>query len=133
MTDRETILRRFLEEARAVQFRPGRRDCALFAADWIAALTGVDPAARWRGRYRTMDEGRALLKADGYASPAEVGASMLVEGAGWMQARTGDVAVLIEEGNEAMGIVGGCHIHVLRPRRGLDVVPLDRAVRIYRP
>jgi hypothetical protein len=115
-----------------VHFQPGKRDCAMFAADWIKVLAGTDPAARWRGRYRSLDEGRALLAADGFASPSDVLAPLLIN-AGWMQARSGDVAVLIEAGEEAMGIVGGCHIHVLRPRRGLDVVPLDRAIRIYRP
>lgn len=133
MTDRALLLRRFLDARRTATFRPGTRDCATFAADWIAELTGTDPAAHWRGRYCSLDEGRALLLADGFASPAEVLHPILVAGAGWMQAQTGDVAVLIEAGEEAMGIVGGGHIHVLRPRRGLGAVPLDRAVRIYRP
>ncbi|WP_417726172.1 DUF6950 family protein [Roseovarius sp.] len=133
MTERDILLRQFLDARRGTAFRPGLLDCALFAADWIVELTGVDPAADWRGRYRTIEEGRALLAADGFASPAEVLASMLVEGAGWMQAQTGDVAVLIEAGEEAMGVVGGGHIHALRPLRGLGVVPINRAVRIYRP
>lgn len=133
MTTRERLLRQFLDTRRAAAFRPGLRDCAMFAADWIAELTGVDPAAKWRGQYRSLDEGRALLLADGFASPAEVLAPILVPGAGWMQAQAGDVAVLFEAGEDAMGIVGGCHIHVLRPLRGLGAVQLDRAVRIYRP
>jgi len=133
MTTRERLLRQFLDARRAEPFRPGRNDCALFAADWIAALTGTDPAAPWRGWYETLDEGRALLAEDGFASPAEVLHPILLRDAGWMQAQAGDVAVLIEAGEEAMGLVGGGHIHVLRPRRGLGAVPLDRAIRIYRP
>lgn len=133
MTDRALLLRQFLGARRTATFRPGTRDCAMFAADWIAELTGVDPAASWRGKYRGLEEGRDLLATDGFASPAEVLASILVKGAGWMQAQTGDVAVLVEADEEVMGIVGGGHIHVLRPMRGLGAVPLDRAVRIYRP
>lgn len=133
MTTRERLLRQFLDARRAEPFRPSLSDCAMFAADWIAMLTGTDPAAKWRGRYRTVEEGRALLLADGFASPAEVLAPILLRDAGWMQAQAGDIAVLIEAGEEAMGLVGGGHIHVLRPRRGLGAVPLDRAIRIYRP
>lgn len=133
MTDRAHLLRHFLDARRMATFRPGRNDCALFAADWIKTLTGHDPAAPWRGLYRSLKEGCDLLANDGFASPAEVLHPILVPGAGWMQAQTGDVAVLIEADEEAMGIVGGGHIHVLRPLRGLGAVPLDRAVRIYRP
>ena len=133
MMTRERLLRKFLDARRAEPFRPSLSDCAMFAADWIAELTGTDPAAQWRGQYRTLEEGRALLLADGFASPAEVLASILLPDAGWMQAQAGDVAVLIEAGEEAMGLVGGGHIHVLRPLRGLGAVPLNRAVRIYRP
>lgn len=133
MINRALLLRQFLDARRAEPFRPSLSDCAMFAADWIAELTGSDPAAQWRGRYSSLDEGRALLLSDGFATPAEVLAPILVKDAGWMQAQTGDVAVLIEAGEEAMGLVGGGHIHVLRPLRGLGAVPLDRAVRIYRP
>ncbi|KJS43386.1 MAG: hypothetical protein VR71_10560 [Roseovarius sp. BRH_c41] len=126
-------MRQFLDARRAVAFRPSLSDCAMFAADWIAVLTGQDPAARWRGRYRSIEEGRTLLAADGFASPAEVLAPILLPGAGWMQAQTGDVAVLIEAGEEVMGIIGGGHIHALRPGRGLGAAPLNRAIRIYRP
>jgi len=133
MADRSAKLRLFLDQCREVYFRPGKRDCALFAADWIELVTGVDPAAPWRGRYITLTEGRALLVKDGYREPSDVLAPWLVKDARWMQARTGDVVVVIEDGEEALGIVAGCHIHVLRSLRGLDVVPLDRAVRVYRP
>lgn len=133
MTSRADILRGFLAAHRARAFRPGARDCALFVADWIALLTGQDPAALWRGQYRSLREGREMLARDGYAEPSEVLSAMIVEGAGWMQARTGDVAVVIERGEEVLGIVGGCHIHGLRPSTGLTAVPVDRAIRIYRP
>ena len=133
MTGREAMLRRFLEAHRDRAFRPGVRDCAMFVADWIATLTGSDPAEPWRGAYRSLAEGRALLARDGFAAPSAVLLTLLVDGAGWMQARTGDVAVVIENGEEVLGIVGGPHIHALRPARGLIAVPRDRAVRIYRP
>jgi hypothetical protein len=39
----------------------GRRDCILFAAGWVQARTGRDPAAAWRGRYDTGFRAHHLL------------------------------------------------------------------------
>lgn len=38
-------------EARARPFAWGSHDCCLWAADAVQAVTGRDPAARWRGTY----------------------------------------------------------------------------------
>lgn len=50
-------------------YSPGVADCALFQADCHLALTGVDLAGRWRGKYGTFREGLALMRAEGYANP----------------------------------------------------------------
>ncbi|MGD9539101.1 MAG: hypothetical protein AB7P52_17850 [Alphaproteobacteria bacterium] len=42
-----------VENARSKPFRWGGRDCALFAADCAAALTGRDPLSHVRGQYET--------------------------------------------------------------------------------
>lgn len=60
--DWERRLLDFVEARRTVPFVWGTNDCALFAADWVAALTGEDPAAWFRGRYTTEGgAARALL------------------------------------------------------------------------
>lgn len=46
--------------ARGTPFAYGAHDCCLFAADCIQAVTGVDVAADWRGRYDTWDGGLKL-------------------------------------------------------------------------
>lgn len=51
--------------ARARPFTWGSFDCALFAADGVAAVTGVDPAARWRGSYGDAAGARHLLRNQG--------------------------------------------------------------------
>jgi len=43
----------FLKGASGRPFVWGECDCCLFAADWVLARTGQDPAAGWRGRYDT--------------------------------------------------------------------------------
>lgn len=35
----------YLDEAASARFDPARRNCFFFAADWVAAVTGRDPAA----------------------------------------------------------------------------------------
>ena len=56
----------FLQRASARPWRWGEHDCTLFAADWVAACTGRDPASGWRGTYSTaLGCERALMRAGG--------------------------------------------------------------------
>lgn len=55
----------FLRVARARPFAWGRHDCALFAADWVLNETGHDPAAAWRGRYRSEAGAARAIEAAG--------------------------------------------------------------------
>lgn len=112
--------------------RPGRFDCALFAAEWVRRCSGLDLAAQWRGTYRRLAEGRDKLRKAGFSGPADLAALHLVEIEGWPTSRLGDVAAIQEEGETAFGIIGGKQIHVLSPI-GLDVTRLDRARRVFRP
>lgn len=49
----QTELTRFLEERRDMPFAWGENDCALHVADWVLRMTGEDPGADYRGRYRS--------------------------------------------------------------------------------
>jgi hypothetical protein len=55
----------YLDEVARRQFQPGSLDCAIFMADWIMQVTGLDPIADKRGAYSTADQYRELLKAEG--------------------------------------------------------------------
>lgn len=123
----------YLTACRHKRFRPGRFECALFAADWVLIVSGTDLAARWRGKYASIEDGRDLIAEAGYDNPVAIAAEALKEVSGWMQAEIGDIAVVEEAGEACFGIIGGAHIHVLRVQRGLDVVPLARAARVFRP
>lgn len=52
--DWEQALSEYLAAAETAVFRWGVMDCALFAAGAVLAMTGQDPAAAYRGRYRSM-------------------------------------------------------------------------------
>lgn len=49
----EPLLQEFLAERRSAPFAYGKNDCAMFVSDAVLAMTGIDPAADFRGKYRT--------------------------------------------------------------------------------
>jgi len=51
LPDWEKLLHEEIESARRKQFQWGVFDCALFACDCVRAMTGVDPAVEFRGKY----------------------------------------------------------------------------------
>ncbi len=55
----------FLGAAAARPFRWGAHDCQMWPADWVLGETGRDPAAAWRGRYRTWRGAERILRQGG--------------------------------------------------------------------
>jgi hypothetical protein len=55
----------FMEVAGRTPFAWGRHDCLLHPADWCRVAAGVDPAADFRGRYKTELGARRILKREG--------------------------------------------------------------------
>lgn len=55
-------LSRTIEASFDKPFVYGEHDCGLFCADCIEAVTGVDPAAGWRGRYGNEIEAFKVMK-----------------------------------------------------------------------
>ncbi|UWQ73342.1 DUF6950 family protein [Leisingera sp. M658] len=134
MQNRAELLLDYLSGIRTAKrvLKPSQFDCAFFAAGWVKACTGVDPASAWRGKYRSLDEGRAMLKGAGYRDLDGLAAAHLAEIDGWGGSRPGDIAAVSEGGHTALGIIGGPQIHVLG-LKGLDYLHLDRAERVFRP
>lgn len=130
--NRTAALQIYLTEHKASRLRPGQFDCALFAAAWVTRVNGIDLARGWRRAYRSLDDGFAQLARAGFASLGDYFASRLTEIPGWMGAQVGDVVTLDEDGQEAMGIVGGSFVHCIGVD-GLVVVPIFRAIRVFRP
>ena len=108
-------------------FRPGRHDCALFAAGWVKIATGQDPARGWRSTYRSLKRGRQLLQEAGFEDHIALAAAHLSEIAPAF-ALVGDLAVLDDQ---AFGIVAGEMIYCLRPE-GLGLVPRGRMRRAFK-
>jgi len=124
--DRLTLLIDYAAEAGQRPFRPGRHDCALFAAGWVKLATGRDLARGWRSAYRSLSKGQHMLEEAGYADHVALAAAHLPEVAPAF-AQVGDIAVL---DNQAFGIVAGEMIYCLRPE-GLGLVPRGQMRRAF--
>ena len=120
----------YLGEAARRPFEEGQHDCALFLANAVAAMTGVDFAAPYRGRYTTTRGGLRMLRKNGFADHVALAAHHLTEIA-VARATPGDGAVVPDTYGLALGVVQGECIYVLTPT-GLALVDLLRATRAFR-
>lgn len=120
----------YMQRVARLPFRPGRNDCALFAAGAVEAMTGVDLAAGWRGTYRHLADGQAALLAAGYRDHFDLIEQHFQEVAPAFS-KIGDLAVFPCEGQgQALGVVQGGGVYVLSPG-GLAVANRLRMVRAY--
>jgi hypothetical protein len=124
--DRLSLLIAYAAEAGARPFRPGRHDCALFAAGWVKQVTGQDFARGWRSTYRSLRRGQQLLEEAGFIDHVALAAAHLPEMAPAF-AQVGDLAVLDDQ---AFGIVAGEMIYGLKPQ-GLGLVPRSAMRRAF--
>lgn len=125
-----TRLGAYLADASRTPFVEGRHDCALFAAGAVQAMTGVDPAAPFRHRYRTTKGGLRVLRRAGYRDHLAL-AEAHFEEVPTAFARVGDLAAVPGADGPALGVVQGERIFVLRPE-GLGSVSLLQATRAWR-
>lgn len=124
--DRLSLLIAYAAEAGARAFRPGRHDCALFAAGWVKQVTGRDLARGWRSTYRSLKRGQRLLQEAGFADHVALAAAHLPEIPPAF-AQLGDLAVLDDN---AFGINAGEMIYCLKPQ-GLGLVPRGQMRRAF--
>jgi len=90
-----------MDRQRRDAFAWGRHDCAIgFAAGIVEALTGVDLAQDYRGRYRTQAGALRPLRDSGAAGLGDFAATMLPE-IHPSRARVGDLGIIA-----APGVIG---------------------------
>lgn len=130
-TDWQTGLARYLGEVARKPLAYGTHDCALFAAGAVAAITGDDPAAPFRGRYTTLRGGLRVLRGAGYADHIDL-ARTLFAGIPVALALPGDLAVIATPDGSSLGVVQGGSVYVLHPGGHLGLVPLTDASEAFR-
>jgi len=64
-----TALASYLSEAAAEPFEWGHHDCCTFIAGWAKRVTGLDPAAPWRGAYCSEAMAEAIVRQGGGLGP----------------------------------------------------------------
>lgn len=97
-------LNEFIEGRRERPFSWGANDCALFAADAIVQMTGVDLAKPWRG-YRSERGALTRIQKAGGLREIALAAGLIEKPAGLAQ--RGDVVLVMQDGRETFGIVAG--------------------------
>ena len=120
----------YLEKAARKPFAPGEHDCALFAAGAVEAMTGVDYARPFKGRYTTLKGGMRVLREAGFADHIALTAAWLPEISPAFAA-PGDLAVVATPEGPALGVVQGENLYVLTVDR-LGLLPMLGASRAFR-
>ncbi|MGH9552310.1 MAG: DUF6950 family protein [Terriglobales bacterium] len=132
----ENILSDQIRAAQAKTFKWGTFDCSLWTCDVVFALTGVDLAADFRGKYSTSRAAKEVIKqfagADLEALAVKRGAEFGMEEIDPQLASRGDV-VLVRSGRKGLGIVAldGMCAHCAS-FRGLARVPRSMWLRAWR-
>lgn len=126
--DLPVALASFIESRRAAKFEWGVNDCALFAADWVLTVTGVDHAEGLRGKYDDEAGARRLIEQAGgmAAFAAELSPTPL----GFAQ--RGDVVLAVIDGHETFGVCLGNGQWCAPGLRGLVFRPMTDVIQCFR-
>lgn len=129
LTDWRARLTSYLLEHGKVAFSYGKQDCALFAAGAVAAMTGHDPAAEWRGRYRTPAGGLRLMRMAGFRGAVDFMNRTFVP-IHPAFAGDGDIAAVPLPEGEALGVIVGEVVYLTGPS-GVAMQPRTSAERAW--
>jgi hypothetical protein len=130
LPDWRSRLTDYLARAAHQPFKWGEHDCALFAADCIREMTGIDVAEAVRGQYSSAESATEMLQAAGLRDLKALAAGHL-ERAVPALAQVGDIAVVGTRRRQALGVVVGEMVAVLRAD-GLGHVPRDGMLAAFR-
>ena len=127
----------FIESRKKTPFIWGEHDCCMFSCDAIVAITGMDPARRFRGLYRDRRSAARVLReiyGDGLEHTMECIAKELgAEEIEPMTAQRGDACCVYEEGRPAaFGICVGNKVALANAPFGLFFAPLETIQRAWR-
>jgi uncharacterized protein DUF6950 len=128
----------FLLDSQHIPFAWGTHDCSTFVADGVLAITGVDIAADFRGKY--SDHAGAFAAITSVCGGSTVADAIvycaskynLVEWKHPKMARRGDVVTFEANGSLVAGLIhlSGRHI-VAVGEQGLYRFPISRVIRSW--
>ncbi len=127
---------RLAATVRAAAARPfswATHNCAFFAADCVLAVTGIDPAADFRSRFKSRREAfNALRETFGTADLAIAVTERVGPEIPPGQARRGDLAGFATRQGLAVGVISAAGRISLVDSSGLSHLPLTAAKHIWR-
>lgn len=133
LQDWPTRLEAAIDAARKCPFEWGKNDCALFAADCVLAMTGVDFAASFRGKYKTAEGAKRKLKAAGTTGLSGYVGKLFGDSVEPVFATRGDLACVKSPEGTALGIVDNTGRRVACVGKdGLIFEPLSQALKIWK-
>lgn len=120
-----------LDSLRGQPFAWGRNDCCLFAAACIQAVTGLDVAGSYRGRYASEEEALALTGGDVQAFVARMAQQHGFAEISPARAMRGDVCLAEMPAGLCVGIVLGPRV-AAQGKAGLVFLPRGCVRRAWR-
>lgn len=101
------ILNKEIDKARDMPFEWGASDCALWVANVVEAMTGIDYAESFREKYTTKTGADRALQRYGLEQLAETVTGLLGAPIEARRARRGDVVMMPMDGIQSIGICLG--------------------------
>ena len=135
--DWQEVLDGFLRAHENQRFEYGTWDCCLFVCDAIAAMTGVDLATAYRGKYSTRTGalqaiGEQLGTASILAVAENSAAAHHMPEVPLLHAHRGDMVLVARGRDYSLGLVAlNGREAIVTSKRGLWRLPLSRAVRAW--
>jgi hypothetical protein len=99
------LLYAFIEQRKSMGFAWGQNDCCMFAADAVLAMTGVDYAANFRGKYTTKVGAARALRRYGAGTIQATLTELLGAPVSRLNLRRGDVVLGSLNGQPTAGIL----------------------------
>ena len=127
-------LKDFIDRVRKTPLDYEHFDCGpAWAGELVRELTGEDPAAPFRGRYKSRAGALRVMRATGHADLASLVSTLLPAWEHASQARVGDLVAVPTPGpfGYSLGICNGATIFVLRDD-GVGVMDLLAASHAWR-
>jgi len=110
----------------------GVSDCLMTAADAIEAVTGENPLAVFRGKYKTEAGAARKMRANGCENVRDVFDTYLqLEPVNRLSARRGDVGVMLINDEYVAGFICGSGFAVKQPH-GLTFFPVTEIEQAYK-
>ena len=125
-----SVLAAFIEERRHTPFKWGSNDCALFVADTVERITGVDPAEDLRG-YRSKNGSQKALEEQGAEVVTDYVTQRFGESIHVSRCRRGDIVEHLTDDGVSVGICLGS-VFCAPGDKGLVFFSMADAVRGWR-